>query len=173
MRLDYTDLKSIIAAKSLLWQYNEFTETYHVFAVDGTVTYGTRLYKPGFEPVDCTSCAADTTDFETNYKSGANEPVGVPAHVNLLVYGHTNVTTAGTRVLLIDGTTKTHTITIKANSTNTGNIYVGDDLVTSANGFILEPGTTMSIDHDNKMKNVYIDADTNGEGVSHVGGCQV
>jgi len=167
VRRTWTELKGFVDNRTYLsLQYNQAANAYYVFATEGTITWYAEIAIEG-------TPGADQTDFEDNYKSGANQRVYSPEHVNTLIYGQKNVTTAGTRVFLIDGTTKTHTITIKAKSTNTGNIYVGDVAVTSANGFILEPGTTMSIDHDNKLDNVYIDAATSGEGVSYVGGSQV
>jgi len=169
--INYADLKSLIASKNLGWQYVEFDANYDVFAVDAGIMYQTMLYKVGFEPKNCATCTADTTDFETNYKSGANEPVIEESLRNKkLIYGKTTVTTAGTRVILMVANTKSNTIIIKASPDNMGNIYVGDNLVTSANGFRLEAGSTLSLPHDHSKDNLYIDADNSGEGVDYIGG---
>lgn len=79
--------------------------------------------------------------------------------------GHfqTNVTTAGTRVQLASNACAS--VTIKAKSTNTGAIYVGNVAVTSLNGFILNAGESISMDITNTNL-VYIDSAVNGEGVS-------
>ena len=58
-------------------------------------------------------------------------------------------------------------ITVKAHKANTGNVFVGDSGVTSANGFILSPGDSVSFDIDD-VADVYIDAAINGEGVSWI-----
>jgi hypothetical protein len=73
--IDYDGLKAMIASKGLGWQYIEYDTEYSVFAVDNHVGYRTMLYKPGSEPLGCADCTANTTDFETNYKSGANKPI--------------------------------------------------------------------------------------------------
>lgn len=73
------------------------------------------------------------------------------------------VTTAGTRVQLDTNTSKS--VTIKAKTTNTGLIYVGNVAVTSSNGFILSAGDTISLDISNTNL-VYIDSSVDAEGVS-------
>lgn len=75
------------------------------------------------------------------------------------------VTTAGTRVQLATNTCLG--VIVKAKSTNTGLIYVGDVTVTSSNGFILSAGesVTLAISNTNKA---YIDSSVNGEGVSYI-----
>lgn len=75
-----------------------------------------------------------------------------------------NVTMAGTRVQLSTNTCVA--VTVKAKSTNTGLIYVGDVSVTSSNGFILSAGESVSFAITNTNK-VYIDSSINGEGISY------
>lgn len=58
-------------------------------------------------------------------------------------------------------------VTIKALSTNTGNVYVGGSAVSSANGFPLEAKGSVSLDIDD-LNDVFIDVDNNGEGVSFI-----
>jgi hypothetical protein len=77
------------------------------------------------------------------------------------------VTTAGTAETLIS-TNEYGYVIVKALESNTSNIYVGDSDVTSANGYILESGESISIALDGINK-VYIDSDVNGEGVSAFG----
>ncbi len=78
--------------------------------------------------------------------------------------GQTSVATAGTAVALA-GTTTIQSISVRANTGNTNNIYVGNASVSSSNGFILAAGEGVSFDIDDPAK-VFIDSDTNGEGVS-------
>jgi hypothetical protein len=56
-------------------------------------------------------------------------------------------------------------MTVKALSTNTGLIYVGDATVTSANGFVLSASESVSMDVENTSL-VYVDSSVNAEGVS-------
>lgn len=81
--------------------------------------------------------------------------------------GVTTVTTAGTRVTLASSQT-VKSVTIKALSSNTGTIYVGNSGVSSSNGFQLAAGDTISLDLAN-LNTVNIDASVNGEGVSYLG----
>jgi hypothetical protein len=84
-----------------------------------------------------------------------------------ILNGQTNVTTAGTRVVLA-GSTTAKGVTICAKTTNTGNIFVGSSTVTSANGRILTPGECQSLAIAN-LNTVNLDSAVNGEGVSYVG----
>jgi len=72
IELEYADLKSLISSKNLTWQFTETPKDYFVFTYDSQQRYSVRLYKPGFEPLNCANCATDTTDFETNFKSLGN-----------------------------------------------------------------------------------------------------
>jgi len=88
---------------------------------------------------------------------------------NVLLHGAKAVTTAGTRVALIDTTTKTLCLIIKANNANTGSIYVGDNDVASTNGYVLLKNETITLWIDNSKDPVYIDSSVNGEGVTYAG----
>lgn len=77
----------------------------------------------------------------------------------------TTVTTAGTRVQTASNACKS--VTVKAKLANTGIIYVGGSGVTSANGFQLAAGDTVSFDISNTNL-IYIDSSVNGEGISFV-----
>lgn len=79
--------------------------------------------------------------------------------------GKTSVTTAGTRVVLA-ASQAVLSVTIKALSTNTGVIYVGNASVASTNGFQLSAGDTLSMDLAN-LNTINIDSSVNGEGVTY------
>lgn len=81
--------------------------------------------------------------------------------------GKKTVTTAGTRVVLA-ASQAVKSVTIKALSTNTGFIYVGDTSVASTNGLQLEAGETISLDIAN-LNTVNLDSSVNGEGVTYIG----
>jgi hypothetical protein len=82
--------------------------------------------------------------------------------------GQKTVTTAGTAVVLgaqrIDGP-----LTVKALLANTNNIYIGNDGagdVTSGNGYELDAGDVITFQYVGNLASLWLDADTNGEGVS-------
>lgn len=81
--------------------------------------------------------------------------------------GKKTVTTAGTRVVLA-ASQAVKSVTIKALSTNTGFIYVGDTSVASTNGLQLEAGETISLDIAN-LNTVNLDSSVNGEGCTYIG----
>lgn len=85
---------------------------------------------------------------------------------NSVISGQTTVTNAGTRVAL-GGSTSILGVTIKAKLINTGYIYVGNNAVTSANGYILSAGDIVNIDVDN-LVDIFIDSSVSGEGVSYL-----
>jgi len=55
-------------------------------------------------------------------------------------------------------------VIVKAFPTNSGNIYIGNDTVSSNSGFVLAPGETVSIDIDNVNK-LYATSDVDGDKV--------
>lgn len=93
-----------------------------------------------------------------------------------------SVTTAGTREkfqLTDESFQKVKAITIRANATNVGNLYLGDsNRVSSADyHYILAPGETVSLSvmESDKFKDLYlepfqwwIDADTDGNGLTFI-----
>lgn len=83
----------------------------------------------------------------------------------ILNHGKKTVTAAGTRVQLDNVTTLS--VTIKALSTNTGIIYVGNSGVTSSNGFQLLANESVSLAVDNLNK-IYLDSSVNGEGITYI-----
>ena len=91
--------------------------------------------------------------------------------------GSTVVAATTVRVPLATGQNiKCRSVTIRADRTNTGDIYVGDVGVTIANGYHLSPGETITYQvfpEDCKyslcvnLVAIYLDADVSGEGVSY------
>lgn len=87
--------------------------------------------------------------------------------------GETIVTTAGARVPLLTGARgeiAVLSVSIKALTTNTGKIYVGDHEASSTNGRDLDPGEPIDLSTDRPdraidLSKIFIDADVNGEGV--------
>jgi len=105
--------------------------------------------------------------FKTTYIGADADPVKLVARGRSVLagFGQTNVTTAGTRVALT--ATATRVFLIKALSTNTGLIYVGDNTVTSANGHVLSAKEEALLPLD--ASEIQIDSSVNGEGVSWIG----
>lgn len=90
----------------------------------------------------------------------------VQIEVPTIIYsGKATVTTSGTEVNLTAIIIKS--VTIKALSTNTGIIYVGNGSVSNLNGFQLSAGDTISMDISN-LGAVWIDSSVNNEGVSWI-----
>lgn len=88
---------------------------------------------------------------------------------NNISYGQQSVASSGTAEAINGGTTITlgpgGKLAIRADSGNAGSIYVGDSGVSSSNGFVLDPGESVSISVAD-VSTIYIDADNNGDGVS-------
>lgn len=81
--------------------------------------------------------------------------------------GKTTVATATTRVVLASSQALITGVHVKANAGNTGLIYVGDSAVAAANGLELEANESAFIEVSN-LDVVYIDAASNGEGVTYL-----
>ena len=77
--------------------------------------------------------------------------------------GQYTVTTAGTAVRV---DVSAESLLIRAMSTNSGYIYVGDPNVTSSNGFQLGPGQAITVS-TYLSRNVYVDSDTNGDKICY------
>ena len=99
------------------------------------------------------------TDSSGNLQINVNAPTTI-------YNGQKVVADAGTREAL-GADQAILSITIKAHKTNTGNIFVGNNTVSNANGFILPPGEVVSLDIDN-VADIYIDSAVDGEGVSWI-----
>jgi len=83
------------------------------------------------------------------------------------IYGAKTVGVAGTSEALSSDAVE-HGIHIKAMSSNTGEIYVGDVNVSSSNGYPLAAGEEVYLKLRDLSK-VYLDTDTGGEGVKYIG----
>jgi hypothetical protein len=100
-------------------------------------------------------------------KDGINVTATVTDDVpNTLSNGQKTVASAGTAEVL-GVATAIQGVLIQALSTNTGNVYVGDSNVDSTNGYVLSRNASVAFDIDN-LNDIYIDVDTNGEGVSYL-----
>jgi len=88
------------------------------------------------------------------------------ASPSTILSGRKTVAVAGTQEALATSTPILG-VTIKALRTNTNNVYVGDSTVSSANGLALRRGTSVSLAFDN-LADIFIDVDTNGEGVTYL-----
>ena len=111
--------------------------------------------------------AAQTLSTVTTVGTITNNVNTVEVAPTTIFNGKTTVTTAGTRVTLA-ASQAVKSVTIKALSTNTGLIYVGNSSVASTNGYQLAAGDTISLDISN-LNTVNIDSAVNGEGVSYLG----
>jgi hypothetical protein len=109
--------------------------------------------------------AATAASIPVNIASDQVVPVSlnVPTTIN---NNKTVVASAGTRVTLA-ASTAVKSVTIKALITNTGLIYVGNATVSSANGYQLAAGDSISMDISN-LNTVNLDCDNSGEGVSYI-----
>lgn len=83
------------------------------------------------------------------------------------VYNNKVTTTSGVRVALASST-PVKSVTVKALSTNTGLVYLGNATVTSSNGHVLESGDCVDIDITN-LATIYLDVSVTGEGVTYIG----
>lgn len=79
--------------------------------------------------------------------------------------GQQTVSTAGTaESLQQQSVPKGAQVAIKALSGNNGTVYVGGSNVSSSNGFELAPKETLTYSAS-EVSNIYVDADTAGDGV--------
>lgn len=83
--------------------------------------------------------------------------------------GQDTVTTAGNAVQLNGGTSISvpdgASVAVRANSDNTGTVYIGDSTVSASTGFEKTPGDGVSINVED-VSSIYVDADNSGDGVS-------
>lgn len=88
---------------------------------------------------------ASTSALQTSGNASLTTIAASTAVPTTIPTGRKSVTTAGTRVALAT-TTPCKSVTIKAFDTNSGVIYVGDVTVSSANGYELYAGESISFD---------------------------
>jgi hypothetical protein len=72
--IDWTTLKAIINANSLMIQYAEDSKKYNIWTFNGPSLLRTTIYKAGISVggLDQQQNDTDRSDFETNYKADAN-----------------------------------------------------------------------------------------------------
>src|SRR3990167_4739915 len=96
----------------------------------------------------------------------AVEQVDIRPLNRIVTFGQNTIGTAGTAEVL--GTTaNVKSCSMRANTGNTGNLYIGDSTVDSANGRILDASDPLDLDLDS-TSDVYVDADTSGDGYSFI-----
>jgi phosphatidylserine/phosphatidylglycerophosphate/cardiolipin synthase-like enzyme len=76
--------------------------------------------------------------------------------------GQLTVPSPGARVQLPD--VPCRSASLRALSSNTGSIYLGNELVNSATGYVLSPGDALDLAIDN-LRRLYIDAAVANEGI--------
>ncbi len=129
------------------------------FSVNATLSAETT------KVIGTVNVAASQTIAVTN--TGTFAVQNTPVAPTTIFNGKTSTVTAGSRVVLA-ASQAVQSVTIKALITNTGLIYVGSSSVSSANGFQLSAGETVSMDVAN-LNTVNIDSSVNGEGVTYIG----
>lgn len=102
-------------------------------------------------------------------KMGTAYGLGVDSTPATTLYeGVVTVTTAGTRVQLSGSSVAIRSVCIKGQHANTGNIYVGDILVSATVGYELPADASVCLDVNN-LNLIYIDSSVNGEKASYIG----
>ena len=87
------------------------------------------------------------------------------ASPNWVKGGNKNVTTAGTAVQLTTTSTPCKAVLIRAKAANTNNVYFGDSSVDNTYTYLSAYEWASIAVSD--VSHVYIDSDTNGEGVTY------
>ena len=84
-----------------------------------------------------------------------------------LVSSEKTVSAAGTAEALSSSSQRVKSLTLISKTSNTGQVYVGGSDVASTTNDGLAPGDTLEVPTENwlDLSAVYIDVDTNGEGV--------
>ena len=86
-----------------------------------------------------------------------------------LISSEKTVTAAGTAEALAAGSQRVRSLTVIAKTGNTGQVYVGGSDVASTTNDGLAPGDGLEVPAENwlDLADVYLDVDTNGEGVDY------
>ena len=84
-----------------------------------------------------------------------------------LISGEKTVASAGTAVAMVSGTTRATWVRIVAKAGNTNQVYVGGSDVADTTNDGLDAGQVLEFEHPLafNLADIYLDADTNGEGV--------
>tara|TARA_Y100000310_G_scaffold328928_1_gene397899 strand:+ start:12393 stop:12692 length:300 start_codon:yes stop_codon:yes gene_type:complete len=89
-----------------------------------------------------------------------------------IIHGQKTISAAGTAERLVSDVAPDKNcyieITIKALTGNTNNVYVGDSDVSSSNGYVLDAAEQVTLKVKD-LSTIYLDVDTNDEGVSFIG----
>ena len=88
-----------------------------------------------------------------------------------LPIGTVTVVSAGTRVALATSGNAVSAVSFKARADNGGKVFVGDDSVTSGDGYELAPGDelTISFRESVDLRRFYVDAANNDDRVDYAG----
>lgn len=123
IQLSYQDLKTVVTNKNLYWQYEESTAKYDIWTLDTTIAYQTIVWKAGYESLDTDTGqnTTDRTDFETNYKSGANKRLNMlqPFSDNLVEFKGLGTIATATK----NSTTDIDLVLSEARLLNGGHMY--------------------------------------------------
>lgn len=92
-----------------------------------------------------------------------------PVSVRIKTIAEVTVTTAGTRVPLSVASVLVYAVSVQSYRTNTGYQYIGDDTVSSANGYEFAPSDVAEIEpplgskepQQFDLKDIYVDATVN------------
>ena len=89
-----------------------------------------------------------------------------------IVSGRKAVTTAGTEVALSTDKSRIVSVTIQAETDNTGRIVVGDSSIVAtegatAQGLVLTAGDSITL-NISQLSGIYIDSTVNGDGVTFI-----
>lgn len=84
-----------------------------------------------------------------------------------VAYGQKTVVTAGTRIAVHTSLLIYSGVSIKANSNNTGVLYIGGPSVTASNGYVLRPGESIFIVINNPIA-ISVDSSVSGDGFSYI-----
>jgi len=89
----WADLKALVSAKEIEFQYHETTEKYFIFAFENSLVYFVDIHKAGYEPagINISQNTADRTDFENNYKASANGKITLKVITEQASGSHTEI----------------------------------------------------------------------------------
>ncbi len=88
-----------------------------------------------------------------------------------LPIGTVTVESAGTRVPLVSSGNAVSAVSFKAREANAGKVFVGDDSVSSSDGYELAPGDelTVSFRESVDLRRFYVDAAEDNDRVDYAG----
>jgi len=138
--------------------------------IDARKSTGEQLYVGSVSPLNGTMILYTDAGKTNPYASSAAKvtywyAMGVLAPT--VLHGKKTVAVAGTEEALAVSTPCSR-VRIKALFANTGNVYVGDSVVSSADGYVLRANEEVELLIDDLSK-VYIDVDVSAEGVTYLG----